>query len=82
MPLFTLPLQITPTSYPIYGLVASQLGDVDTPTLLPDGVSRQSVCVCALRQLCMEPLPASACCQSRPASDTAGEWATRVHNLA
>lgn len=30
--------QLTPTSYPIYGLVASQLGDVDTPTLLPDGV--------------------------------------------
>ncbi|PRW60703.1 Pleiotropic drug resistance 1 [Chlorella sorokiniana] len=34
---------ITPTSYPIYGLVASQLGDVDTPTLLPDGVSSAPV---------------------------------------
>lgn len=32
---------ITPTSYPIYGLVASQLGNVDTPTVLPDGVSRR-----------------------------------------
>ena len=35
--------QLTPTSYPIYGLVASQLGDVDTPTLLPDGVSEEGL---------------------------------------